>query len=79
MNPVNENALNQLILRTMLLESQRGEKLIRDAKSLVKKSAPEKREQFVSDVRKAIKESARELMADEHVNSFINTLLNSYK
>jgi len=79
MNPTNENALNQLILRTMLLESQRGEKLVKGARRLIKKSTRETREQFVSDVRKAIKDSARDLMDDEHVNEFIDTLVNSYK
>lgn len=71
-NPTN---LNQLVLRTMLLEGGSGDRVLKNARRYAKegKSAEGKAE-LMRELRKEVSLNAKELMTEEQLSSFVDEL-----
>lgn len=71
----NHDQLNQLILRTMLLEGGSGERVIKNVRRYVKGGrTAEDKQQLISDIRKEVTLNSKEIMAEERLSSFIDEL-----
>ena len=74
-NNNNQDGLNQLVLRTMLLEGGSGKRVLSNARSYAEggKSAEDKAN-LVREIRKEITINSKELMTEDQLSTFIDEL-----
>lgn len=71
----NHDKLNQLILRTMLLEGGSGERVLKSIRRYVKDGkTAENKQQLINNLRKEITLNSKEIMSEGQLSSFVDEL-----
>jgi hypothetical protein len=70
----NPDRLNQLVLRTMLLEGSSCDTIIKATRKFLKEQTPEEKQILVDSVRKEISTHAKALLKDDVIDSFVDEI-----